>query len=46
MSVNEKIIEKILEYQAQKKEALDWPYHNLLRGIVNDIIQIVKEVAE
>ena len=46
MSANEKIIEKLIEYQSQKEEALDWPYHRLLENIIDDVIKIVKEVAE
>lgn len=46
MNDNEKIIKKLIEYEAQKKETLDWPYHNLLSGIIDDIIQIVKEVTK
>ena len=46
MSTSEEIIKKLIEYERKKKELLDWPSHRLLETIINDVIQIVKEVAE
>ena len=46
VSNSKEIIEKLNEYEAQRKETLDWPYHRLLENIIDDVIEIVKEVAE
>lgn len=46
MSNSKEIIEKLNEYEAQRKETLDWPYHRLLENIIDDVIEIVKEVVE
>lgn len=46
MSNSKEIIEKLIEYQNKKEESLDWPYHRLLENIIDDVIEIVKEVSE
>ncbi|WP_373804543.1 hypothetical protein [Jeotgalibaca porci] len=46
MSDSKKIIEKLIEYENKKEESLDWPYHRLLESIIDDVIEIVKEVAK
>ena len=37
------LIEKIRDYQNERKETLDWPYHNLLDAICNDIADLIEE---
>lgn len=46
MSISREIIDKLIEYQDEKVESLDWPYDILLEGIIDDVIEIVKEVAK
>lgn len=46
MSNSKEIIKKLIEYENKKEESLDWPYHSLLENIIDDVIEIVKEVAE
>lgn len=46
MSNSKEIIKKLIEYEKNKKESLDWPYHRLLENIIDDVIEIVKEVTE
>lgn len=45
MSASEETVKKLIEYERKKKELLDWPYHRLLESIIDDVIEIVKEVA-
>ena len=44
--MKEEIIEKLIEYQRKTEKALDWPYRYVLDCIINDVIDIVYEVAE
>lgn len=46
MNMSEEIIDKLIEYQDKKEKSLDWPYHALLKDIIDDVVEIVKEVAE
>ena len=46
MNISEEIIDKLIKYQNKKEKTLDWPYHRLLEIIIDDVIEIVEEVAE
>ncbi|WP_264481248.1 hypothetical protein [Vagococcus fluvialis] len=37
------LIDKIRDYQNERKETLDWIHHNFFDSICNDIIEIVEE---
>ena len=38
----DELIKKIYDYQSEKMDKLDWPYHNLLIDICSEIIDIVE----
>lgn len=42
----EELIDKLIKYKNKREKTLDWPYHRLLEIIVDDVIEIVKEVEE
>ena len=46
MNNAKEIIEKLIKYEKEKKETLDWPYHSLLENIIDDVIDDVIEMME